>query len=118
MRSSSAACVIGILWRGQQEDRRPMDSHGLAPLFDAFDKLGVEIVPLPFEDVRAEEVRSQLDGLDGLLTWVNPIQDGANRKNVDDILHEASERGIFVSADPAVIMKMGTKEVLYLTHPL
>jgi hypothetical protein len=64
------------------------------------------------------EVRAQLAGLDGLLVWVNPIQDGANRKNVDGLLREASNRGTFVSAEPAVIMKMGTKEVLYVTREL
>jgi hypothetical protein len=110
--------VIGVLWRGEREDRRPNDSRGLAALFEAFDGLGVEIVPLPFDDTRVEEVRSQLDGLDGLLAWVNPIQDGADRRNVDDILRDASKRGMFVSADPAVIMKMGTKEVLYVTREL
>src|SRR5215467_6270449 len=118
MTSSSAAGVIGVLWRGEREDRRPSESRGLAALFDAFEELGVEIVPLPFDDTRVEEVRSQCERLDGLLAWVNPIQDGANRKNVDAILREASDRGIFVSAHPNVIMKMGTKEVLYLTRAL
>jgi len=87
-------------------------------LFDAFEKLGVEIVPVPFDDTRVDEVRSQLAGLNGLLVWVNPIQDGANRRNVDLLLSEAVERGVFVSADPAVIKKMGTKEVLYATREL
>jgi hypothetical protein len=118
MPTSSPAGRIGILWRGGRGDRRPNESRGLDPLFAAFDELGVEVVALPFDDSRADEVRSQLVSLDGLLAWVNPIQDGANRKNVDGLLREASNRGVFVSADPAVIMKMGTKEVLYVTREL
>jgi hypothetical protein len=62
-----------------------------------------------FDDPRVEEVRAELAGLDGLLIWVNPIQDGVDRSNVDRVAREASARGLFVFADPAVIMKMGTK---------
>src|SRR6516165_8547001 len=118
MTTSSSAGRIGVLWRGDRGDRRPAESRGLDALFDAFGELPVEIVPLPFDDARVDEVHAELAGLDGLLVWVNPIQDGANRKNVDDLIREASARGVFVSADPAVIMKMGTKEVLYATRNL
>jgi hypothetical protein len=118
MAASSAARRIGVLWRGDRGDRRPDRSRGLDALFDAFGELPVEIVPLPFGDARAEEIRAEVAGLDGLLVWVNPIQDGVNRSNVDDLIREASARGVFVSADPAIIMKMGTKEVLYATRDL
>lgn len=114
----AASGRIGVLWRGERGDSRPNESRGLDALFEAFDELGVEVVPLPFDDTRVDEVRAQLEGLDGVLVWVNPIQDGANRKNVDLLLREVSKRGLFVSADPAVIMKMGTKEVLYTTRQL
>jgi hypothetical protein len=114
----SSAGRIGVLWRGERGDRRPAESRGLGPLFDAFGELAVEIVPLPFDDTRVDKVRAELAAVDGLLVWVNPIQDGANRKNVDDLVREASAHGVFVSADPAVIMKMGTKEVLHATRDL
>jgi hypothetical protein len=118
MTASSAAARIGVLWRGDRGDRRPAESRGLGPLLDAFGELPAKIVPLPFDDTRVEEVRAELAGLDGLLVWVNPIQDGATRKNVDDLVRDASARGVFVSADPAVIATMGTKEVLYATREL
>lgn len=118
MTRSSQQLRLGILWRGGRSELRPAPSRGLDALFDAFAELPAEIVPVPFEDVRVEEVRARLDGLDGLLAWVNPIQDGASRANVDELLRQASARGVFVSADPAVILKMGTKEVLYTTREL
>jgi hypothetical protein len=53
-----------------------------------------------------------------VLVWVNPIQDGANRAQLDPLLREVAGRGIWVSAHPDVILRMGTKEVLYRTRDL
>jgi hypothetical protein len=56
--------------------------------------------------------------LDGVLVWVNPIQDGASRALLDPLLREASAQGVWVSAHPDVILQIGTKEVLYRTRRL
>jgi hypothetical protein len=56
--------------------------------------------------------------LDGVLVWVNPIQDGASGALLDPLLREASAAGVWVSAHPDVILQMGTKEVLYRTRHL
>src|SRR5215216_3390818 len=85
---------------------------------EALAELGVETEPVVYEDNAIDEVRDQLHGVDGVLVWVNPIQDGANRAQLDALLQEASGRGVWVSAHPDVIMKMGTKEVLYHTRTL
>jgi len=69
-----------------------------------------------FEDTAVDEVRDELLGLDGVLVWVNPIQDGANRRNLDALLTEAAAQGVWVSANPSVILKLGTKEVLFTTR--
>ena len=66
-----------------------------------------------FEDTAVDEVRDELLGLDGVLVWVNPIQDGANRRNLDALLTDAAAQGVWVSANPSVIVKLGTKEVLF-----
>ncbi len=109
---------VGLLWRGKPGAQRPAEDRGLGPLFDAFGALAVEVLPIPFGEDRVKEVRQQLRELDGLLAWVNPIQDGANREHVDALLGEAAANGIFVSAHPDVIQKMGTKEVLHQTRHL
>ena len=69
-----------------------------------------------FEDTAIDEVRDELLGLDGALVWVNPIQDGANRRNLDALLTDAAAQGVWVSANPSVILKLGTKEVLFTTR--
>ena len=56
--------------------------------------------------------------LDGVLVWVNPIHDGRNRANLDALLREMAASGVWVSAHPDVILKMGTKEVLHRTRTM
>ena len=75
-------------------------------------------MPVPFADDATDEVREQLLTCDGVLVWVNPIQDGTNRAVVDAILREVSAAGVWVSAHPDVILKLGTKEVLFQTRDL
>lgn len=111
---------IGLLWRGE----RTADPHStpgatrLAPLAAALRELSVTVEPVLYEDDALADVRDQLLGLDGVLVWVNPIQDGANRAQLDTLLREVSAQGVWVSAHPDVILKLGTKEVLFRTRSL
>ena len=63
-------------------------------------------------------MREQLLELDGVLVWVNPIQEGLDRSKLDPLLAEVAAAGVWVSAHPEVILKLGTKEVLYRTRDL
>jgi hypothetical protein len=53
-----------------------------------------------------------------VLVWVNPIHEGRNRALLDALLREVAARGVWVSAHPDVILKMGTKEVLHRTRAM
>ena len=111
---------IGLLYRGTR-GALPASERAdalLGPLFDALGELGAHTEHVVYADDALDEVRQQLLHLDGVLVWVNPIQDGANRALLDPLLREASEHGAWVSAHPDVIAKMGTKEVLYRTRSL
>ena len=56
---------------------------------------------------------------DGVLVWVNPLQDGERtREALDPLLREVAAKGPWVSAHPDIILKMGVKEVLYRTRHL
>ena len=63
-------------------------------------------------------MRAQLLQVDGVLVWVDPIQDGRTRFELDAMLREIAARGIWVSAHPDVTQKMGVKEMLYTTRHL
>jgi hypothetical protein len=111
---------IGVLWRGDRQAEAPLPraDRGLGPLYEAFAGLPVVIEAVPYSDDAVDDVREQLLKLDGVLVWVNPIQDGASRELLDLLLREVSAEGLWVSAHPEVILQMGTKEILYRTRDL
>jgi hypothetical protein len=113
---------IGILWRAEWDpvvEGRPIaESSKLHRVFAALAALGVDAAPVVYTDDRAEAVREQLLGLDGVLVWVNPIQEGLDRSKLDPLLAEVASAGVWVSAHPDVILKLGTKEVLYRTRDM
>ena len=51
-----------------------------------------------------------------MLVWVNPIEQGLDRSKLDPLLREVADAGVWVSAHPDVILRMGTKEVLFDTR--
>jgi hypothetical protein len=107
---------VGILWRAEwdpvQDGVRVADSCRLRAMFAAFHELGVDAEPVVYSDDRAEAVHEQLLALDGVLVWVNPIEQGRDRSRLDALLLGASEAGTWVSAHPDVILRMATKQVL------
>ena len=111
---------IAILSRGDEAARRgvtPATSRFKA-IFAALADVGVDAEPVIYEDDVLDAVRVQLATHDGVLVWVNPIHEGRNRANLDALLREVAERGVWVSAHPDVILKMGTKEVLHRTRTM
>jgi hypothetical protein len=112
---------LALLWRGDRAARREAtaDNNRFTRVFEALAVLGIEAEPAVYADDMAEEVRAQLLRLDGVLVWVDPIsKDGQDRAVLDAMLREIAAKGIWVSAHPDVILKMGAKEVLHRTRHL
>lgn len=109
---------IAIVYPGDYETRKTAtaDNNRFSQLFHALAELGVRAEPAVYHPDFWEEVYQQLLRVDGVLVWVNPIQDGHDRTVLDSMLRKIAGAGIFVSAHPDIIMKMGTKEVLYKTR--
>ena len=111
---------IGLLWRGDREMRAAATAHNnrFSPLFAALTAVGLEAEPVVFSEEVADETREQLLRLDGVLVWVDPISGGRDRSRLDPLLREVAASGVWVSAHPDVILKMGVKQVLYRTRGL
>jgi hypothetical protein len=120
--SEPTACLgrIAILWRGDEAARRnaTLETSRFKAVFAALADVGVEAEPVVYEDDVLDAVRAQLATLDGVLVWVNPMHEGRNRANLDALLREVAARGVWVSAHPDVILKMGTKEVLHRSRTM
>jgi uncharacterized protein DUF6815 len=111
---------IAILWRGDEAERRGAmpEASRFKAVFAALADVRVDAEPVVYEDDVLDAVRTQLTTFNGVLVWVNPIHEGRNRANLDALLREVAARGIWVSAHPDVILKMGTKEVLHRTRTM
>lgn len=113
---------VGLLWRAEWDPPEGhesiVESCKLREMFRSFAALGVPAQPVVYSDDTAEAVRDQLSNLDGVLVWVNPIQQGLDRTKLDAVLREVADAGVWVSAHPDVILKMATKQVLVDTKQM
>ncbi|MCZ8515058.1 Cj0069 family protein [Paenibacillus filicis] len=111
---------IAILWHGNREarDHATAENNKFSPIFEEFQRYNSTAEPAVYNDEFVDEVRDQLRQVDGVLVWVNPIEGGRNRSILDDMLRDVASSGVFVSTHPDVILKLGTKEVLYQTREM
>lgn len=109
-----------ILYPGDREVRANAthENNRFSQLFNALSVAGMHVEPAVYHDDFRDEVREQLLKVDGVLVWVNPIEAGRDRSVLDAMLRDVAAAGVFVSTHPDVILKLGTKEVLYRTRDL
>jgi hypothetical protein len=118
--AQDSSARLAILSPGDREARRNTNAENsrFADLFTAFAARQIHVEPAIYHDDFCEAVRQQLMQVDGVLVWVNPIEGGRDRSVLDSMLRHVAAAGVFVSAHPDVILKLGTKEVLYHTRNL
>jgi hypothetical protein len=92
--------------------------YRLHRVFEEMAALGIEAEAALYADDVVDHVRAQLLSCDGVLVWVDPLFNGRNRTVLDAMLRDVAANGVWVSAHPDVILKMGAKEVLYRTRHL
>lgn len=109
-----ASIRVAILYAGDRAARGSSDASAsrFAALFSGLAAAGIRAEPAVYHDDFAEEVEAQLNDVSAVLVWHNPIEGGRTRKVLDDMLRRVAARGVFVSAHPETILRMGTKDVL------
>src|SRR2546421_267018 len=103
---------VALVWHGDRETRETvkLEDHRLGPTAQGLRDQGLDPQPAVYNDDFADEVRDQLLQVDAVLVWVNPIEQDRDRTNLDAMLGDVASKGVFVSAHPDAIQKMGTKE--------
>ena len=81
-----------------------------------FSENGFNVDSVLYHDSISDKLAKELLKYNAILVWVNPVEQGHDRKTLDTLLMKLSEQGCFVSAHPTTILKMGTKEILYDTR--
>jgi hypothetical protein len=112
--------TVALLWRGDHATKSTVTptNNRLHRIFAALAEFGVNAEPVVYSEEFQDEVRDRLLLLDGVLVWVDPLSDGKTRAMLDPLLREVSASGVWVSAHPDTILKMGTKEILFRTRHL
>lgn len=111
---------VAILYPGNFEMRQSAtpENSRFVKVFQALGRAGMRAEPAVYHDDFCEEARRQLMQVDAVLVWVNPVEDGRNRSVLDAMLRDVAASGIFVSTHPDIILKLGTKAVLYDTRDI
>jgi hypothetical protein len=111
---------VALLYPGDRaaRDRADPAASRFATLFEALTSSGVNAEPAVWHDDFADEVLAQLRGVQAVLVWCNPIEDGRRRDRLDALLREVAATGVVVSAHPDAIQGLGTKDVLFETRDL
>ena len=119
--TGSACCRVAILfYSGDRESEQTAVrwKSRFGAVFEALTALGAKAEPAVYHDDFCDDVRRQLLQVHAVLVWVNPIEGGRNRSVLYAMLREVAAAGVFVSAHPEIILKLGTKEVLYRTRDI
>ena len=114
------APALALLYPGDHAMRQRADpaESRFAALFDACGSAGIRAEPAVYHDDFADKVEAQLRAVDGVLVWCNPIESGRRRDRLDAMLRQVASAGVYVSAHPDTILRLGTKDVLVATRDL
>jgi hypothetical protein len=104
---------LAILVYGEPDSgRNALTEEKYRELANAFSVQGFVPHSVLYSDEQYSSVLNQLQEFDAILVWINPIEQGKDRRQLDKLLKEIASKGSIVSAHPDVILKMGTKDIL------
>jgi hypothetical protein len=112
--------MIAFVWFGDSDARQTsnLETSRFAATANAFRRAGFKVRGVVYNDQCAEMVRDELLECHAVQVWVNPLMLEGNRTILDAMLREVAAAGVQVNTHPDIILKLGTKEVLYQTRHL
>ncbi len=112
----SGPSIAILIYAHPSSSRNGLAEPKYSKLAAEFLQKGFDVRSINYHDDVAVSIAEELKNLDAVLVWVNPIEQGGDRKMLDNLLREVAAHGCFVSAHPDSILKIGTKEILYDTR--
>jgi uncharacterized protein DUF6815 len=111
---------VAIVFPADPERRQKtrLEESRFARTAAALAEKGIAVEGASYVADDVEGLREQLMRVDGVLVWINPIVDGRDRTHLNKVLADVAASGVFVSAHPDVIAKMGTKDILFRTRTM
>ena len=85
---------VAIVYPADANDRTSpkLDHSRLAATATALRAAGLEVIGVPYADETVEQVRAQLLRVDGVLVWVNPMEQGRDRSVLNAMLRTSHRR--------------------------
>jgi hypothetical protein len=112
------SAVALMIYGETNSGRNALTEEKYKDLATALSSHGFNAGSILYNDGSADKSAAELLKYDAVLVWINPIEQGHDRKRLDELLVETANKGCFVSTHPEVILKMGTKDVLYKTKDM
>ena len=111
---------VAILLSGNNLDIESIspEKRKLHGLVESLSRENYDVALVAYSDEFVSEVEEYLGTFDIVLVWINPIENNHPRFVLDAMLQRLADEGIVVSTHPAIILKLGTKEVLFSTKNL
>jgi hypothetical protein len=113
VKSKSIALVI---YGDKDSSRNALNEEKYKQLADSLLGAGFNVESVLYHDSKAEQLEKELEQFAVVMVWVNPIEQGFNRSRLDALLMNTAKNGVIVSTHPEIILKIGTKKVLYSTR--
>ena len=110
--------IAFVIYGDSDSTRDALSEEKYKDLASAFLSAGFKVQSVLYKDEIRERLFDNLLHFDAVLVWVNPVEQGKDRKHLDALLARLAEKGCLVSAHPETIIKMGTKEVLFRTKDM
>ena len=108
--------VALVLYGDNNSTRNALTEEKYKALADSLLESGFNVESVLYNDTKADLLEKDLLRFNAVLVWVNPIEQGFNRNRLDALLVNIAKNGVYVSTHPEIILKIGTKKVLYSTR--
>ena len=110
-----------ILYGDENSTRNAFTDDNYKGLAEALTEAGFKVESVLYHHSKAKQLITDLERFTAVMSWVNPkerLERGADNLDLDAVLLSLSKKGVFVSTHPEIILKIGTKKVLYSTRSM